>query len=86
LNSESPFCTQVGHTGPVMPSETGRPVPYLDEVSLTFPELTIVGEHIVYIDTSASLPNLLSAGAGPFHEDVRAGQDAVQHEFPAADF
>ncbi len=41
-----PFCTQVGHTGPLMPSETGRPVPYLDEVSLTFPELTIVGGHI----------------------------------------
>ena len=37
---------QVGHTGPLMPSETGRPVPYLDEVALTFPELTIVGGHI----------------------------------------
>jgi len=41
-----PFCTQVGHTGPLMPSETGRPIPYLDEVALTFPELTIVGGHI----------------------------------------
>ncbi len=41
-----PFCTQVGHTGPLMPSETGRPVPYLDEVALTFPELTIVAGHI----------------------------------------
>jgi uncharacterized protein len=41
-----PFLTQVGHTGPLMPSETGRPVPYLDEVALTFPELTIVGGHI----------------------------------------
>ncbi|MEX2111612.1 MAG: amidohydrolase family protein [Pirellulales bacterium] len=41
-----PFCTQVGHTGPLMPSETGRPVPYLDEVALTFGELTIVGGHI----------------------------------------
>jgi uncharacterized protein len=41
-----PFCTQVGHTGPLMPSEPGRPVPYLDEVALTFPELTIVGGHI----------------------------------------
>jgi predicted TIM-barrel fold metal-dependent hydrolase len=41
-----PFCTQVGHTGPLMPSETGRPVPYLDEVALTFPEQTIVGGHI----------------------------------------
>ncbi|MFN7930633.1 MAG: amidohydrolase family protein [Blastocatellia bacterium] len=41
-----PFCTQVGHTGPLMPSETGRPVPYLDEVALTFPELKIIGGHI----------------------------------------
>ena len=41
-----PFCTQVGHTGPLMPSETGRPVPYLDEVALTFPDLRIVGGHI----------------------------------------
>jgi uncharacterized protein len=43
-----PFCTQVGHTGPLMPSETGRPVPYLDEVALTFPELRIVAGHIGY--------------------------------------
>ena len=41
-----PFCTQVGHTGPLMPSETGRPVPYLDQVALDFPELVIVGGHI----------------------------------------
>lgn len=64
-----PFCTQIGHTGPLMPSEVGRPV-YLDQVALDFPELRIVGGHIgypwteeaialvtkhenVYIDTSA---------------------------------
>ncbi|MBI4957034.1 MAG: amidohydrolase [Myxococcales bacterium] len=41
-----PFCLQVGHTGPLMPSEPGRPIPYLDEVALDFPELTIVGGHI----------------------------------------
>lgn len=29
-----------------MPSETGRPIPYLDEVALTFPELRIVAGHI----------------------------------------
>lgn len=29
-----------------MPSETGRPVPYLDEVALDFPELRIVAGHI----------------------------------------
>jgi predicted TIM-barrel fold metal-dependent hydrolase len=41
-----PFCLQVGHTGPLRPSEPGRPIPYLDEVALDFPELTIVGGHI----------------------------------------
>jgi predicted TIM-barrel fold metal-dependent hydrolase len=43
-----PFCAQVGHTGPLMPSEPGRPIPYLDEVALAFPELKIVGGHIGY--------------------------------------
>ena len=43
-----PFCTQVGHTGPLRTSETGRPVPYLDDVALDFPELVIVGGHIGY--------------------------------------
>ena len=64
-----PFCTQIGHTGPLMDSEVGRPL-YLDRVALDFPELVIVGGHIgypwteeaiavatkhenVYIDTSA---------------------------------
>lgn len=43
-----PFCTQAGHTGPLMPSEPGRPIPYLDEVALIFPELKIVAGHIGY--------------------------------------
>ncbi|CAF1363281.1 unnamed protein product [Adineta steineri] len=64
-----PFCTQIGHTGPLMPSEVGRPI-YLDQVALDFPDLTIVAGHIgypwtdeaiavatkhpnIYIDTSA---------------------------------
>ncbi|MEM7276085.1 MAG: amidohydrolase family protein [Actinomycetota bacterium] len=64
-----PFCTQIGHTGPLMSSEVGRPI-YLDRVALDFPDLKIVGGHIgypwtdeaiavatkhehVYIDTSA---------------------------------
>lgn len=64
-----PFCTQIGHAGPLMPSEVGRPI-YLDRVALDFPELVIVAGHIgypwtdeaiavatkhmnVYIDTSA---------------------------------
>lgn len=68
-----PFCTQIGHTGPLMPSEPGRPL-YLDQVALDFPELKIVGGHIgwpwteeaiavatkhenVFIDTSAYAVN-----------------------------
>jgi hypothetical protein len=43
-----PFCTQVGHTGPLRPSESGRPIPYIDQVALDFPELVIVGGHIGY--------------------------------------
>lgn len=43
-----PFCTQVGHTGPLRPSETGRPIPYIDQVAIDFPELTIVCGHIGY--------------------------------------
>jgi predicted TIM-barrel fold metal-dependent hydrolase len=43
-----PFCTQVGHTGPLMPSEYGRPIPYIDQVAIDFPDLVIVGGHIGY--------------------------------------
>lgn len=43
-----PFCLQVGHAGPLRPSEPGRPIPYLDHVACEWPELTIVGGHIGY--------------------------------------
>lgn len=42
------FCTQVGHAGPLLPSEPGRPFPYLDRVACDFPELTIIGGHVGY--------------------------------------
>jgi predicted TIM-barrel fold metal-dependent hydrolase len=41
-----PFCLQVGQTGPLCPSEPGRPIPYLERVALDFPELVIVAGHI----------------------------------------
>ena len=41
-----PFCTQIGHTGPLRRSETGRPIPYLEDVLLDFPELTVIGGHV----------------------------------------
>ena len=43
-----PFFTQVGHTGPLRPSEPGRPIPYIDQVALDFPELVIIAGHIGY--------------------------------------
>lgn len=43
-----PFFTQVGHTGPLHASETGRPIPYIDQVALDFPELVIVCGHVGY--------------------------------------
>lgn len=67
-----PVAIQVGHTGPLLPSEAGRPI-YLDEVALAFPELVIIDCHIgqpwheemmilawkhpnVYVETSARTP------------------------------
>jgi uncharacterized protein len=41
-----PFCTQIGHTGPLCRSEPGRLIPYLEDVLLDFPELTVVGGHV----------------------------------------
>ncbi len=41
-----PFCTQIGHTGPLRTSQTGRPIPYLEDVLLDFPELVVVGGHV----------------------------------------
>lgn len=50
-----PFCTQVGHTGPLRPSDTGRPIPYIDQVAIDFPELVIVCGHIGYPWTSETI-------------------------------
>ncbi|MEM0955949.1 MAG: amidohydrolase family protein [Pseudomonadota bacterium] len=41
-----PFCTQIGHTGPLKRSEPGRLIPYLEDVMLDFPELVVVGGHV----------------------------------------
>ncbi len=43
-----PVCLQVGHTGPLCPSEPGRPIPYIDVAAIEFPELTFVCGHIGY--------------------------------------
>ena len=65
-----PFCTQIGHTGPLCRSEPGRLIPYLDDVLLDFPDLVVVGGHVGFpwIDEVLSLaykyPN--------FHVDTSA--------------
>lgn len=35
-----------GWHGPLLPCEPGRPIPYLDDVLLDFPELVVVGGHV----------------------------------------
>lgn len=52
VEHDVPFCLQVGHTGPLKPSEPGRPIPYLERVALDFPELTIVAGHVGHPWTS----------------------------------
>lgn len=59
-----PVCTQVGHTGPLRTSETGRPIPYLDNVALDFPELVIVAGHIGHPWTTEMI------GVAHKHENV----------------
>ena len=51
-----PVLPQVGHTGPLCPSEPGLLIPYLDTVALEFPELVIVGGHIGYPWTAEMIP------------------------------
>jgi predicted TIM-barrel fold metal-dependent hydrolase len=48
VNMQVPVCLQVGHTGPLCPSEPGRPIPYIDTVAIEFPELKVVCGHIGY--------------------------------------
>lgn len=73
-----PLCTQIGHTGPLRRSEPGRLIPYLEDVLLDFPELTVVGGHVghPWLDELHSLtvkfPNL--------HVDTSA---YVLHRLPA---
>ncbi len=48
VNLKIPVCLQVGHTGPLKPSEVGRPIPYIDQIAIDFPNLKIVCGHIGY--------------------------------------
>ena len=46
IQLDIPFFTQVGHTGPLCPSDVGRPIPYIDTIALKFPDLKIIMGHI----------------------------------------
>ncbi|ANW00124.1 amidohydrolase family protein [Bradyrhizobium icense] len=46
VEADVPFCTQIGHTGPLRRSEVGRLIPYLEDVLLDFPDLVVVGGHV----------------------------------------
>jgi len=64
-----PFCTQIGHTGPLMPSEPGRPL-HLDPVAIDFPELTIVAGHVGYPWTDEAVA--MATKHERFHIDTSA--------------
>ncbi len=74
-----PFCTQIGHTGPLCRSEPGRPIPYLEDVLLDFPELVVVGGHVGFpwIDEVLSLARKFPN----FYVDTSA---YAVHRLPAA--
>lgn len=61
---EVPFLTQIGYTGPLCPSQPGRPIPHLENVLLDFPELVVVGGHVGFpwfdevVALSGKFPNL----------------------------
>lgn len=79
IDAGVPFCTQIGHTGPLRGSETGRMIPYLEEVMLDFPELVVVGGHVGFpfldelVTMTVKFPN--------FHVDTSA---YAAHRLPSA--
>lgn len=94
--------TQVGGTGPLFPSSTGRPL-HIDEVALDFPGLRIVCGHVgspwaeemihvawkhenVYIDTSARLPRHFEPGFATFLRSYGQDKCLFGTDWPLLDF
>ena len=79
VDADVPFCTQIGHTGPLKRSETGRLIPYLEEVLLDFPELVVVAGHVGFpwLDELVTL----TVKFQNFHVDTSA---YVLHRLPPA--
>lgn len=79
IDAGVPFCTQIGHTGPLRSSETGRLIPHLERVLLDFPELVVVGGHVGFpwldevVSLTVKFPN--------FHVDTSA---YAVHRLPSA--
>ena len=69
IDAGVPFCTQIGHTGPLRRSEWA-PMLYLEDVMLEFPELVVVGGHVGFpwldelVTMTVKFPN--------FHVDTSA--------------
>jgi HJR/Mrr/RecB family endonuclease len=76
-----PFCTQVGHAGPLMPSEPGRPIPYIDQIAIDFPELVIVCGHAGIqsgnVTDSITLVKMLSEQE-PFYPSIPKLQSEIK--------
>jgi predicted TIM-barrel fold metal-dependent hydrolase len=76
------FCLQVGHAGPMRPSEPGRPIPYLDNVAHEFPELRIVDGHIGFpwvaemVSLMMKHPNVYVEPSRPFFAPPFPGHHA----------
>ena len=62
IDAGVPFCTQIGHTGPLCRSETGRMIPYLEEVML---------------DVLYELPGRTDVGTFRLTVDMIEGRDPV---------
>lgn len=80
IELDIPFCTQIGHTGPLCPSEVGRPIPYIDEIALKFPDLKIVCGHLGYPWTAEAVSVAWK------HENVYLDTSAWSPKYYAPEF
>ena len=80
IELDVPFLTQVGHTGPLCPSEVGRPVPYIDTIALKFPDLKIIMGHLGYPWTAETV------GVAWKHKNVYIDTSAWSPRYYAPEF
>lgn len=80
-----PFCTQIEHAGRLRRSEPGRPIAYLDDVLLDFPELIVIGGHLGFpwvgphLSANPAQQGVLSTleHVGRCLEDAQAAKDQL---------